>query len=266
VNDGDHLPKIRSAGSVLCEPGWSWDSPVLKDHDLWFVWAGQGTINWDAERIEISAGSCFCLRPGTAYRARQDPRRRLGVCFIHFDLPRRSKERLPHMGRLAEVDLYERLLKHVVALHQSGDSTAQHAAALHLAGVLASLRAAARRPQLSGVRLEHHHAIWAAARFIRENPGQLFSIEELSERANYSADHFSRLFREIVGQTPSQFCINTRLQRAQTLLQESSLSIEQIASALGYADVFFFSRQFKQRTGVSPSQWRRRVERRGGAV
>ena len=232
----------------------------MRDYDLWFVWAGRGTIAWDDETVDLTPGLCFCLRPGTSYRARHDPEHRLGVCYVHFDFARRSHEHPPHVVRLAEVDLHERLLKHVVQLHVSGDEPSRRAARLHLAGVLANLDAIAAKPTLSGMQREHHDAIWAAARYIRENPGELFSIEALAERANYSADHFSRLFRQIVGQTPKEFCIATRLQRAQSLLRESSMSIDQIAAALGYADVFFFSRQFKQRTGVSPSRWRARVE------
>jgi transcriptional regulator GlxA family with amidase domain len=110
---------------------------------------------------------------------------------------------------------------------------------------------------MSGTRKDHHDAIWAAARYIRENPGQLFSVEALAERFHCSADTFSRLFKEIVHVTPKEFCIRTRMERAQTLLRESAMSIEQIASVLGYADVFFFSRQFKQRLGTSPLRWRK---------
>jgi AraC-like DNA-binding protein len=252
---------IHSAGAVLCEPEWSWDSRVLPDYDLWFVWAGRGTMAWGDHQMDVSAGSCFCLRPGMSVRARHDLEHRLGVCYVHFDFVEPPTEPPPLVTRLADVDLHERLLKHVVAMHVGGDPHAKLAAVLHLRGVLQSLAVAAAQPSLSGVQREHHDAIWAAARFIRENPGELFSIETLAERANYSADHFSRLFRQIVGQTPKEFCIRTRLQRAQTLLGESSMSIEQIAAALGYADVFFFSRQFKQRTGVSPKNWRTRADR-----
>lgn len=257
----DHELVIHSAGTVLCEPTWWWDSKILPDFDLWFVWAGRGTLAWEDQVTDVSAGSCFCLRPGMSVHGRHDPEHRLGVCYVHFDFLRPPPEPPPLMARLTDVDLHERVLKHAVALHVSGEPVAQRAAVLHLRGVLLSMALAASQPQLSGVQREHHDAIWAAARYIRENPGELFSVESLAERANYSADHFSRLFRQIVGQTPKEFCIRARLQRAQTLLAESSMSIEQIAAALGYADVFFFSRQFKQRTGVSPTQWRKRAER-----
>jgi AraC family transcriptional regulator of arabinose operon len=249
--------RINSAGAVLCEPGWSWDSKSLPDYDLWFIFSGRGTIAWEGQPAEVSPGSCFCLRPGSQYHARHDPEHRLGVCYVHFEFADRIDAPPPHAVRLGEVDLHERVLKHVVALQMGGGRTARQSAALHLRGVLGDIAVAAEQPSLSGVQREHHDAIWASARYIRENPGELFSIEHLAERAHYSADHFARLFRQIVGQTPKEFCIRTRLQRAQSLLAESSLSVEQIAAALGYADVFFFSRQFKQRTGKSPTQWRR---------
>jgi AraC-like DNA-binding protein len=253
----DHNVKLASAGAVLCEPAWSWDSPVLPDYDLWYVWAGRGTMAWDDQQVDLSPGVCFCLRPGNRYRARHDPVHRLGVCYSHFDFSPRPSEHPPHMVRFATVDLHERMLKHVGALFARADEPSQRAAAMHFRAILADLDVAASQPALSGVQREHHDAIWAAARHIRENPGELCSFEALAERANYSADHFGRLFRQIVGQTPKEFCIATRMQRAQMLLRESSLSIEQIAAALGYADVFFFSKQFKQRTGISPKQWRK---------
>jgi transcriptional regulator GlxA family with amidase domain len=58
--------------------------------------------------------------------------------------------------------------------------------------------------------------------------------------------------------TPNEFIIRTRIQRAQTLLAFSNHGVSQIASLLGYADAFCFSHQFKQRTGVSPTEYRRR--------
>jgi AraC family transcriptional regulator of arabinose operon len=54
-----------------------------------------------------------------------------------------------------------------------------------------------------------------------------------------------------------RFAIRQRVQRAQQLLRGSSMQISEIADALGYVDVYFFSRQFKQATGVSPSTYRR---------
>src|SRR5436853_7884077 len=89
--------------------------------------------------------------------------------------------------------------------------------------------------------------IAAITRHVRENPGELFSVDALARRAGYSVDHFTRLFSRVMSMTPKEFCIRVRIDRAKQLLRESTMGVEVIARTLGYADVFFFSRQFKQR-------------------
>ncbi len=255
---------IHRAGTVLCEPGWAWDSPVMLDFDLWYIWSGRGTLSVQGQRIPISAGSCFCLQPGKKYSGQHDPAHRLGVCFLHFDFITATgkvaelapADRPPLLALVDDADFIERLLKQAVRLHESREPFAGAEAAVYLRGALLDLARSAARPPVDPVQQQHRDAIRSIARQIRENPGELFSIEALAEQAGYSADHFSRLFRQIVGLTPKEFCIRTRLQRAQTLLRESTHNIEQIAQTLGYADVFFFSRQFKQRIGQSPTRWR----------
>jgi AraC-like DNA-binding protein len=84
-------------------------------------------------------------------------------------------------------------------------------------------------------------------------------VAALAERAGYSADYFARVFQRIYGTTPKRFFVGERMERARSLLMNTSLGVEQIAAELGYADVFFFSRQFKQWSGVAPTRWRKRA-------
>jgi AraC family transcriptional regulator, arabinose operon regulatory protein len=82
-------------------------------------------------------------------------------------------------------------------------------------------------------------------------------VRELARETGYSPDHFSRVFKQVTGQTPQALKVQARLERARQLLTESSLSISMIANALGYEDVFFFSRQFKEKTGRTPTAYRK---------
>ena len=65
----------------------------------------------------------------------------------------------------------------------------------------------------------------------------------------------------MTGHRPQAYVIEAKLERARQLLAESALSISEIAEALGYRDIYFFSRQFRQRTGGSPTDYRRRMRR-----
>ena len=103
---------------------------------------------------------------------------------------------------------------------------------------------------------------------IHADSGPLPRVSDLAARLHWSPAHFSRIFQLVVQQSPRDFLLHLRLSRARHLLAETSLSIGEIAERLDYADLFFFSRQFKAKAGVSPCNiaggWRAR-SRRGRA-
>lgn len=66
-----------------------------------------------------------------------------------------------------------------------------------------------------------------------------------------------RRFRAATGTTPHAYLLQCRAASARKLLTETDLPIKSIAQRLGYKDVYFFSRQFRQLTGVPPAVYRR---------
>lgn len=73
-------------------------------------------------------------------------------------------------------------------------------------------------------------------------------------RAQLSPRYFSMKFREVLGMSVQTYMIRTRIDRAQYLLTHAGMNVTEVADALGYRDIFFFSRQFKQYTGKNPSE------------
>ena len=86
----------------------------------------------------------------------------------------------------------------------------------------------------------------------------LGGVKELAERAGYSRSHFSRLFRQRTGLSPQQYVINARIALAKELLRGTSLSVSEVTKMTGYGEIFRFSKQLKQRTGMTPSAYRAR--------
>ena len=83
------------------------------------------------------------------------------------------------------------------------------------------------------------------------------SIEEVSEVAahsNLSEFHFFRSFRQAFGTTPYQYLLHKRLELARELLLKGNLSVTQTALHCNFPDIFTFSKAFKRRFGLSPSQ------------
>lgn len=74
----------------------------------------------------------------------------------------------------------------------------------------------------------------------------------------YSAYHLSATFKQSTGYSPIDYLIRIRLEKAASLLTETDASLRTISAGVGYKDVYYFSRLFKKKLGVSPAEYRRR--------
>jgi len=92
--------------------------------------------------------------------------------------------------------------------------------------------------------------------FMLQHLDERLAISALSAHAGLSPSYFYTLFKEITGFSPGDFLIRARMQRAGELLREPSLKVKEVAALLGYRDQFYFSRQFKAVTRLTPSQYR----------
>ena len=89
--------------------------------------------------------------------------------------------------------------------------------------------------------------------YIVQNPTEQLDLEQLARVACFSAFHFHRIFKVLVGETVAAFVKRVRLQRAIRLMAvRPETSLTEIALACGFASSSDFSRSFKQSYGVPP--------------
>jgi AraC family transcriptional regulator len=100
--------------------------------------------------------------------------------------------------------------------------------------------------------------ITQALRRIEADFRERLTLTELAREAAMSPYHFLRTFRELVGMTPHQFVLRTRLNRAAVWLRGSQESISAVALDAGFDDLSTFNRRFRRVMGVSPSTYRAR--------
>jgi transcriptional regulator GlxA family with amidase domain len=81
-------------------------------------------------------------------------------------------------------------------------------------------------------------------------------VATLAARVNISPSRFFAVFKSQMGHTPIDYFIRLRMQYARYLLDETMLSVKEIAATLGYDDPFYFSRIFKSVNRTSPSGYR----------
>jgi AraC-like DNA-binding protein len=91
---------------------------------------------------------------------------------------------------------------------------------------------------------------------MRAHLDQPIKISTLSALAKLSNSRFFSLFRQATNDTPLNWIIRARMERAVELLAHTSLPIKQIAGRVGYPDPLYFSRMFKSVQGMPPSEYR----------
>ncbi len=93
--------------------------------------------------------------------------------------------------------------------------------------------------------------------YIAAHFGQPIELEALAREAALSASHFSRQFKETVGQSPMRFVASYRVEQARKMmLADRDRSLLDIALSCGFADQAHFSRVFKQIAGATPASYR----------
>lgn len=113
-----------------------------------------------------------------------------------------------------------------------------------------------------GVLLENddYELIQEARRIIETRYSEPLSVNILADELGMDRRHFSSLFERHVGVRPQNYLIDYRLKRAMELMEFCACPIRQIAECVGYTDNLYFSKAFKQRTGLTPSKFKERIE------
>lgn len=98
--------------------------------------------------------------------------------------------------------------------------------------------------------------LYPAIKFLENNiSNPELSNYILAKQANISEIYFRKLFFEKYGITPKQYILDIRMQKARKLLTESEFSVSAIADECGFSGVYSFSRAFKEKNGVSPTEF-----------
>jgi AraC family transcriptional regulator len=94
------------------------------------------------------------------------------------------------------------------------------------------------------------------ALWIDENSHEPIDLDAAAAEAGLSAFHFLRLFRKVLGVTPHQYLVRSRLRHAARLLADSAKPITDVAYEVGFGDLSNFVRTFHRAAGVSPRGFR----------
>jgi len=240
---------------------------ILNEYNLLYISRGKGSFVSDNNKLQpVEEGNMFLLFPGEWHSYWPDELTGWNEYWIGFN-GINIDNRVEHgffnkqkpifkVGLNHEiVNLYEQAIK--IAIEQKAGYQQMLAGIVnYLLGLAYSLD---KNEFLEN--LQANNKINKAKIIINENLYTSIRVEEIAKKINISYSGFRRIFKEYTGFAPAQYIKELKILKGKELLTNSSLSAKEIAYKMGFENHEYFFTAFKQKTGMTPIQYREFTQR-----
>lgn len=86
------------------------------------------------------------------------------------------------------------------------------------------------------------------------------SVPEIALQLHIDRTYLYRLFKNALGVSPLEYLTQMRMERAESLLRDTNMTIQAVAGSVGYEDALYFSKTFKKAKGMTPSDYRNNTQ------
>lgn len=248
VTDAGYFP--AAAGHRRLRPKGTFETIVI------VCVSGSGTVRMGGETYALTPGACMTIpaqQPHEYVASLEDP---WTIWWMHVRGTDVAELTGPLLGipqpltRLRAVEGVVALFDELVGYLERRLSPVHLLAASGVAWHLLTRIVADSILPAEGSPLER------AMRFLEARVDSNIQVAELATMVGMSPSHLSALFRRATGGGPGAFHTSLKMARARSLLDTTTLSIMEIASAVGYTDPLYFSRHFRRVHGLNPSSYR----------
>lgn len=229
-------------------------------HSISYVRSGSFGCRSRGRSHELVAGALLIGHPGDEYTCHHEHHGCGDECLSFAFAPElvdaigddRTIWQQVSIAPLAELMMFGELAQAAAnARNDLGLDEIGHAFASRVVDVVSGIR----RKHFAGSARDRRRAVETAL-WIDAHAREAINLDDAAREAGLSPFHFLRLFRNVLGVTPHQYLVRSRLRRAAKLLAEEERAITEIAFDVGFGDLSNFVRSFHRAAGVSPRAFR----------
>ena len=240
------------------------EKPFIEVHDsfsLSYVRKGSFGYRTRGQSFELVAGSVLVGKAGDEFVCTHDNHSCGDECLAFHLAP----EAVDALGLRASAWLSRGLppLAELVVIGELAQTAAQGRSDIGLdeLGWLFPARfvevASGQKQPVAHADSRHRRRAVEVALWLDAHSHEPVDLEGTARQAGLSPFHFLRLFARVIGVTPHQYLVRSRLRRAARLLSDDAPSITNVALDVGFADLSNFVRTFRRAAGVSPRDFRK---------
>jgi AraC family transcriptional regulator of arabinose operon len=259
---------VNKLGFTEGRPGGTWDSRMVdwKDYDLWIILGGGSTLRTPNGTLELLPGDCLLLRPEEKYISKNNTQKPFNLFYIHFDYVDSNMNIIspnkiappPFYRHIDELEFFQELIAMTYDAYRKNNIEDCN---FWFKAILEKVNNQNQKHKLFDFKTGQERIFNTLCEEISKYPGNSYKIPMLAKKLHYSYQHFSRLFKKYRGMSPAKFIIQARIKAAKRLLHITDEPIGRIADILNYNDSYSFSKQFHKKTGVTPSEYRKLINK-----
>ena len=257
---------VYNVGNQKCEPGYQWGPGVRNHYCIHYVISGSGYYEVNGATWKLSAGDTFILYPNTEvkyYADMENPWEYAWVGFMGTDAEFliQATDFSREEPFVRKGVLPKRLIqKQLGNIYEVKGST--YEAAVAMTGALYTLLSTFLAYATHEEQAKDNQMIYVekARDYIEANYSYPITVEEVADYVGISRSHLFRSFQTYLKQSPKEYLVEFRIKKACHLLKETSLSIAAIAYSVGIENNLYFSKAFKSKMQMSPSEYRKRMD------
>jgi AraC-like DNA-binding protein len=241
---------------------------VLPEFQILYIFSGKGTLDVADKNWEIIPGSMIFLPPGLQHSYR--PAKDTGWHEYWVGFKGSYFTKLHHIGLLSEkniffniglhdyiVDIYTRIFEEV----SSQRPLFQMKACTAILELITEMLSVSRRREQSNY---SQQIVEKAKGLMQSNILSTINIPNIANQINISTSRLNEIFRKYTSMSPYQYYIHLKIHKAAEFLHTENISVKEVAFRTGFDDQNYFSRLFKSKTGIAPSDWKKYCNQKQG--
>ena len=250
-------------------PGDTWDWGMRHMYIIHYITNGKGTLETEGQVFHLTAGQAFLIVPFQIVRYTSDPKNPWTYWWVEWS-GEGSDTLMKAMGFTREhpVMAFHNPAEVLAAMERLERTQDNHSLldCLERKGELYRLMACFLRnsPRAQGPKVPESRVYYdTAERYIQQHlDDPELSVNGIADLVGISRKYLHAIFIQYSGKSVSDYIIHYRILTAEELLKSKHHSITTVANAVGYNDPFSFSRIFKKRTGLSPTQFANEMQKK----
>ena len=250
-------------------------------HDFWelvFIDSGNAKILNENETLKLKQGEAFLHRPNAVHTIFTDEEF-ANSAIITFECKSRtlknladkvltlsdyektllnkiiSEAKISFSDKLNDVHLKKMTKKQIAPF--GGEQIIKNCIELLFISILRNIESDKSETEELHLNVSSDQIVTSIRKILTEklDEASCINLEELSYRLGFSKSYIKAQFKKKTGNSIIQYFINMKIDKAKKLLSQQMFSVSEIADMLGFGSVYYFSRQFKLHTDMSPTEY-----------